>query len=161
MLLKVHVLSKSETALLINTIKNWPQNAIPKIKNLKSFELEKNKKFLIHDTFSAIQIDKTILPFIGNTSLINYFPYIIVDMGAIKFICNGAKIMRPGIVYFGLFSKNDIVIVKDKEHLKPLAVGIALEDSENAKMLSRGYIINNLHYVGDKFWELYKGLKIQ
>jgi PUA domain protein len=159
--LKVNVLSKTETALLINEIKNWPQNVIPKIKNLKTFEVEKNKKFLIHDNFSAIQLDRTILPFVGNTSLINYFPYILVDMGAIKFICNGAKIMRPGIIYFEFFVKNDIVVVKDKEHLKPLAVGTALEDSEKSKLLSRGHIINNLHYVGDKFWELYKEIKMQ
>lgn len=159
--MKVHVLSKTETALLIDDLKRWPPNEIPRIKNLKSFEVEKNKKFLIHENFIAIQIDKIILPFVGNTALINSFPYVLVDMGAIKFICNGAKIMRPGIIYFSLFLKSDIVIVKDKEHLKPIAVGLALEDSEKAKTLSRGYIINNLHYVGDKFWELYKEIKLQ
>jgi PUA domain protein len=52
------------------------------------------------------------------------------------------------------------VIVKDKEHQKPIAVGTSLYDSEKAIELAKGHIINNMHYVGDKFWNLYKGLKI-
>jgi PUA domain protein len=35
-------------------------------------------------------------------------------MGAVKFVCNGAKIMRPGITKFDTFKKDDIVIVKDQ-----------------------------------------------
>ena len=39
-------------------------------------------------------------------------------------------------------------------------VGIAIEDSKTAISLSKGYIINNLHYVGDKFWDLYKEIRL-
>ena len=52
------------------------------------------------------------------------------------------------------------MIVKDKEYQKPLAVGMSLYDSENGMSLSKGHIINNMHYVGDKFWNLYKELQI-
>ena len=65
-----------------------------------------------------------------------------------------ARTMRPGIVHFESFNRNDIVVIKDEEHDKPLAIGIAIEDSKTAISLSKGYIINNLHYVGDKFWDL-------
>jgi PUA domain protein len=81
-------------------------------------------------------------------------------MGAVKYICNGANIARPGIVKFESFLKDKIVIVKDSKHLKPLAVGTSLYDSEKASELSKGHIINNMHYVGDKFWNLYKGLQL-
>lgn len=77
-------------------------------------------------------------------------------MGAVKFVCNGAKIMRPGITKFDSFKKDDIVIVKDHTYGKSLAVGIALDDSEIATSKSKGYVIDNLHYISDKFWEVHK-----
>jgi PUA domain protein len=77
-------------------------------------------------------------------------------MGAVKFVCNGAKVMRPGITKFDHFTKGDIVIVKDQIHAKPLSVGIAMEDSDAAITKTKGYVIDNLHYVSDKFWEAYK-----
>ena len=77
-------------------------------------------------------------------------------MGAVKFVGNGAKIMRPGITKFDSFKKDDIVIVKDQTYGKSLAVGIALDDSEIATSKSKGYVIDNLHYISDKFWEVHK-----
>lgn len=156
------MLSKKETSVIVDKlIENWPENIIPKIKNIKSYEIEKNKKLLIHeDNFTAVQINEIILPYLGNNNLVELFPYVLIDMGAVKYICNGANIARPGIVKFESFSKDKIVIVKDKEHQKPLAVGTSLYDSEKASELSKGHIINNMHYVGDKFWNLYKVLQI-
>jgi malignant T-cell-amplified sequence len=155
------MLSKKETSFIVDKlILNWPEKTIPKIKNIKSYEIEKNRKLLIHeDNFAAVLIDESILPFLGN-ELVELFPYILVDMGAVKYVCNGANIARPGIVKFETFLKDRIVIVKDKDHQKPLAVGISLYDSENGMALSKGHIINNMHYVGDKFWNLYKELNI-
>jgi malignant T-cell-amplified sequence len=155
------MLSKKETSFIVDKlILNWPEKSIPKIKNIKSYEIEKNRKLLIHeDNFAAVLIDESILPFLGN-ELVELFPYILVDMGAVKYVCNGANIARPGIVKFETFLKDRIVIVKDKDHQKPLAVGISLYDSENGMALSKGHIINNMHYVGDKFWNLYKELNI-
>jgi malignant T-cell-amplified sequence len=155
------MLSKKESSFIVDKlILNWPEKSIPKIKNIKSYEIEKNRKLLIHeDNFAAVLIDESILPFLGN-ELVELFPYILVDMGAVKYVCNGANIARPGIVKFETFLKDRIVIVKDKDHQKPLAVGISLYDSENGMALSKGHIINNMHYVGDKFWNLYKELNI-
>jgi PUA domain protein len=80
-------------------------------------------------------------------------------MGAVKFVCNGAKIMRPGITKFDTFKKDDIVIVKDQKYEKTLAVGLALENSEISASKSKGYVIDNLHYISDKFWEVYKEIE--
>jgi PUA domain protein len=156
------MLSKKETSLILDKLSlNWPENTIPKIKNIKAYETEKNRKLLIYeDNFAAVLIDEAILPFLGNNNLVESFPYVLVDMGAVKYICNGANIARPGIVKFESFLKDKIVIVKDKDHQKPLAVGMSLCDSEKGMSMSKGHIINNMHYVGDKFWNLYKELKI-
>jgi PUA domain protein len=77
-------------------------------------------------------------------------------MGAVKFVCNGAKVLRPGIVEFGNFKRGDIVTVQDQTHGKVLAVGIALEDAEVAKAMQKGYVVDNLHYISDKIWEAAK-----
>jgi PUA domain protein len=98
---------------------------------------------------------------LGRTEVLEKFPSVIVDSGSIKFICNGAKILRPGIVECGQFKKNDIVVVKEEKYGKYLSVGIALEDSINAKELQKGQIINNLHYVGDKFWNAFKEISFR
>ena len=156
------MLSKKETSLTLEKLHtNWPEKIIPKIKNIKAYEIEKDRKLLIYeDNFTAVQIHETILPYLGNNNLVELFPYVLIDMGAVKYICNGANIARPGIVKFESFLKDKIVIVKDKEHQKPLAVGTSLYDSEKANELSKVHIINNMHYVGDKFWNLYKGLQL-
>src|SRR6187200_2285508 len=114
------MLSKKETSMILEKLhSNWPDKTIPKIKNIKAYEIEKDKKLLVYeDNFTAVQIDETILPYLGNDNLVELFPYVLIDMGAVKYICNGANIARPGIVKFESFLKNKIVIVKDKDHQK-------------------------------------------
>lgn len=83
----------------------------------------------------------------------NFLKIITVDMGAVKFVANGADIMRPGITTADpTIAKNDIVVVVDEHHGRPLAVGKALYSSQEFQHLKEGKIIQNLHYVGDKHW---------
>ncbi|MGE0243058.1 MAG: PUA domain-containing protein [Nitrososphaeraceae archaeon] len=160
--MKINMLSKKETSFILDKLEiNWPESIIPKIKNIKSYEIEKNRRLLIHESnFAAVLIDDYILPFLGNIKLVESFPSVLIDMGAVKYVCNGANIARPGIVKFESFLKDKIVVVKDKDHQKPLSVGIALYNSEIGISLSKGHIINNMHYVGDKFWNLFKEIQI-
>jgi len=130
---------------------------LPKIKSFTAYEVEADKYILKSQNFTAVQINQNIiLPFLGNSDFIKQFPCVYVDMGAVKFVCNGARIMRPGITKFDTFKKDDIVIVKDQNYEKSLAAGIALDDSEIAASKSKGYVIDNLHYISDKFWEVHK-----
>jgi len=132
-------------------------DTLPKIKSFTAYEVEADKYILKSQNFTAVQINQNIiLPFLGNSDFIKQFPCVYVDMGAVKFVCNGARIMRPGITKFDTFKKDDIVIVKDQNYEKSLAAGIALEDSEIAASKSKGYVIDNLHYISDKFWEVHK-----
>ena len=79
---------------------------------------------------------------------------VVIDMGAVKFIVNGADIMRPGIVEIELgIEKEEFIVIVDVNHKKPLAVGIALVGSDEMQKLAFGKVIKNIHYVGDEIWK--------
>lgn len=134
----------------------WPAGAVPRVKTFKVYEVDEERKILVSDKFTAVQVKDAIVPFLGKPEVLAQFPSVTVDMGAVKFVCNGAKVLRPGIVEFGQFKKGDIVVVKEQSRGKMLAVGVALEDSEAAKAMPKGYVVDNLHYISDKIWEAHK-----
>lgn len=153
------MLSKRETGDLLDKMGSvWPEGAVPKVKSIKVYEVEEGRRLLVADETVAVQVQNNIVPFLGGNKpeLLQRFPSITVDMGAVKFVCNGAKVMRPGITGFDSFKKGDVVVVKDQAHGKALATGVALEDSEAAKAMTKGYVVDNLHYISDKMWEAYK-----
>jgi PUA domain protein len=155
--LKVFVLSKTETAKLFNSIASaWPQDILPKVKNIKVYEIEPDKCLLRADKMVAAQVRGLIVPFLGKQEDLQRFPSVTIDRGAVKFVCNGAKVMRPGITNFDTFKKGEIVAVKDQTHGRVIAVGLALEDSEVAKDMTKGYVVETIHYISDKIWEAYK-----
>ena len=157
--LKTFVLSKRETSELTKRLGSiWPSGSIPNVKSIKAYVADEDKRLLVaNEEVIAVQIDDKILPFVGaSAETLSRFPSVTVDMGAVKFVCNGAKVMRPGITQFDSFKKGDIVLVKDQVHGKTLAAGIALEDSEAARALQKGYVVENFHYISDELWEEFK-----
>jgi len=85
-------------------------------------------------------------------------PKVVVDVGAVKHIVNGADVMAPGIVRAeGDFARGDLVVVVDERRERPLCVGVALVDKSELASMSRGKVIENLHYVGDKIWNKLRG----
>jgi predicted RNA-binding protein (TIGR00451 family) len=70
----------------------------------------------------------------------------------VKFVSNGADIMRPGIVDIGEFKLGDFVSIVDENNKKPIAVGEALFDSVSMKGMDSGKVVKMVHYVGDKIW---------
>lgn len=103
--------------------------------------------------------EAAVYPTLVSKELFEVLPRIVVDMGAVPFVCKGANIMAPGIKRFeGSFAKGDIVFVVDEKHGKPLALGEAAYDVEEAKNVKQGRVIENIHYVGDSVWELIKDL---
>lgn len=95
-----------------------------------------------------------LLPSLKFDELINGLPKIVVDMGAVAHVANGAQIMRPGVKHFGDdFPKGDLVVIVDEKFNKAIALGFAEVDSETMKSLSKGRVITNLHYVGDELWK--------
>jgi PUA domain protein len=161
--MKSAFLSKRDTALLVKRIEaSWPMNVVPKMKTIKEYHVDGDESLFKSDEFTAVQVGKEryIVPFLGDASLLARFPSITVDMGAVRFVCNGAKVARPGITAFDNFKEGNIVVIKDEVHNKPLAVGIALIDSDKAVEERKGHVIRTLHYISDKIWEAHKMISV-
>ena len=80
--------------------------------------------------------------------------FVTVDMGAIKFVINGADVMGPGIVDAdGDIQIGDFVWVRDEKNKKPLAVGRALTSGTEMKGKKPGKAIKSILFVGDKLWK--------
>jgi len=83
---------------------------------------------------------------------------IIVDMGAIRYVANGADVMRPGITQIDpLIKKNDIIVIVDETHDRALAIGKAMFDADEMEKIKSGKVVLNLHTIQDSVWEFEKG----
>lgn len=79
--------------------------------------------------------------------------YVTVDMGAVKFVSNGADIMGPGIVDADPgIRAGQLVWVREERHGKPLAVGVAQADGDVLKTKPKGKQVKSLQFVGDRLW---------
>lgn len=104
-----------------------------------------------------VRIEEKILPTLLFNDIFALMARVVVDMGAVPHICNGADVMAPGIVRLeGEFKKGDFVFVADEKHGKTIAIGEAACDEECAKKATQGVVVKNLHFVGDKIWNFIK-----
>ena len=79
---------------------------------------------------------------------------IVVDMGAVPYVVNGADVMGPGVVSADPeVEGGEVVVVVDERHGKSLAIGLALL-AGNGMKVPKGKVVKNLHHVGDKIWHL-------
>lgn len=80
-------------------------------------------------------------------------PRVTVDMGAVRFVVNGADIMRPGITEIDdRVKENGIVVIVDETHGKPLAVGVSMMSAEPLRAASGGKVIKSIHHINDNLW---------
>ena len=154
--MKTNLISKSETSDILKLISKKWKHDIPKVKNLKSHYVDNDSQILVGNNFKILKIGEEFIPFLTDEVLLESFPNVIVDMGAVKFMCNGANVMRPGIKTYSEFLKDDIVCVIEESQHKYLAVGKSLVDSSEMKEMSKGEVIKNMHYISDKYWEISK-----
>jgi PUA-domain protein len=109
--------------------------------------------FIIDGDIKLARRDDTLFPTLLNES-VDELPSVLVDMGAIPYVCNGADVMSPGITDIdGEFNEGDLVIVRDERHRKALAVGLALVKSGDMREMPKGKAVKSIHYVGDKLWK--------
>ncbi len=132
---------------------------LPKIKNLRFHHLSDNEIIITGNGITAIKIDDKILPHLSETELLKKFPFVVVDVGAIKFVCKGANVMRPGITKLSNFENDEIVCVIEESNNKFLSIGITKMSSDEANSTKTGIVIENLHYISDKYWETKKEIK--
>lgn len=82
---------------------------------------------------------------------------VVVDMGAVQYVTNGADVMTPGIVDVDVdIQKNDQVWICDEHHHKPLAVGVALMSGEQMITEKKGKAVKTIHHIGDHLWKQLK-----
>ena len=125
--------------------------------NVEVVESDVGEIYLIEGKPILFKSGDRILPTLLFSEFIAKAPKIVVDMGAIPYVCKGATVMAPGIVRVeGEFTKGDLVLVVDMKHGKALALGESLLDSETAKQTKKGPVAKTLHYVSDKIWDYIK-----
>ena len=130
----------------------------PKV-NVEIAESAVGNIYLVNDKPLFFTVEKRVMPTLLFQDFVSRAPKIVVDMGAIPYVCNGADVMAPGIVRVeGEFGKGDLVLVVDEKHGKPLAVGESLHDSASVRNAKQGAVVKNVHFVSDKIWNFAKTL---
>ena len=123
------------------------------MKNLKVHQISNEAQIITGKGIKILKINDDYLPFLSETETLEKFPNVTVDMGAVKFMCKGANLMRPGIKKFTEFEKDNLVCIIDESQHKFLAVGKAMVSSSELEDMEKGEVIKNMHYISDKFWE--------
>ncbi|MBS3923204.1 MAG: RNA-binding protein [Nitrosarchaeum sp.] len=154
--MKSNLISKSETTTLLKTVTEKWGIEFPKIKNLKVHEIADDAQIIMGQGIKILKINDEYLPFLSETQMLEKFPHVTVDMGAVKFMCKGANVMRPGIKTHDEFEKEKIVCIVEESQHKFLAVGKSLVSSAELEKMEKGEVIKNMHYISDKFWEIGK-----
>jgi len=156
--LKTNLISKSETAQVLKIVSEKWKIDVPKVKNLKVYEIDNETQLITGNEIKILKIKDEYLPFLSEISTLQKFPYVQVDMGAVRFMCKGANLMRPGIKKFSEFAKDDIVCIVEESQNKFLAVGKSEIGSSELENMEKGEVLKNLHYISDKAWEISKTL---
>lgn len=156
-----HFLKEKEATQLLTKLsqqlKTTPKQLFGTKTHVESTETHVGKIFLINGKPLIALHRDILLPTLRFEDALNRLPKMVVNMGAVAHICNGADVMAPGVVKLeGKFEADEFLLIIDERHRKPLAIGKVLFDSEHVKTLKRGKIVKNLHYVGDTLWKLLK-----
>ncbi|MHA2029193.1 MAG: PUA domain-containing protein [Candidatus Kariarchaeaceae archaeon] len=145
-------LIKDASSLLEN-----PADFLPRKTPLMRYTFTKTESLITTNIGEVLflEIGNNLIPSIKLARKMNLIlPKIVVDLGAIKFVTNGADIMRPGITEISddVLEGNLVVIVEERKHT-PLAFGNALYDAVDMRDMKGGKCIKNLHWLKDKWFE--------
>ncbi|MCY3853761.1 MAG: RNA-binding protein [Thaumarchaeota archaeon] len=153
--MKSNFISKSETSKISRKVCEQWKISFPKCKNLKLFQID-NHTIFTNGNLHIIKINDLFIPSLLSITILEQLPSVFVDINAVKFICNGANVMKPGITNHTRFMENEIVCVKEESYNKFVAIGISVVSSDIMQTKSKGIIIKNLHYIGDCVWNFLK-----
>ena len=153
---RLHLKDKEVRQLLKEFVEKYPsvERSLRSAENFEELSVDKSSVLFVEGEPLILRTEGGLLPSLKFDELINDLPKIVVDMGAVAHVVNGAQIMRPGIKQFDNdFAKGDLVVIVDEKFGKKIALGLAEMDSQAMKSLSKGRVITNLHYVGDELWK--------
>ena len=154
-----HPIRKSQVADIIGSLREeiGPSAELYNAKTIEILETGTQLHiYLVDKEPFLLEKDGILFPSLRG-ALARPFPErrIVVDMGAISFVVNGADIMRPGVKSISPDVKaGRPVQIVDERHGKPLALGIALFDAEELLAQEKGKVIRTFHHVGDEIWNI-------
>jgi PUA domain protein len=158
---KRHFLREREATQLLNQFSQklnfGMQQLFGNKTQIEAAETPTAKIFFINNRPVLAVLNDILLPTLLFEEALRLLPKIVVNMGAVPHICNGADVMAPGVVRIEKeYKTNDYVIIADERYNKPVAIAITLIDSQSARNMQHGKIAKNIHYVGDNLWNQLK-----
>lgn len=151
-----HFISNSELRDLIANLKHKFGKEVEALldEDVETAHLDSGEQVILVDGGPMFIVeDNEIIPLIQAAERLS-LKQVVVDMGAVKPIADGADVMAPGIVEADEdIELGDIVCVKDEENRKTIAIGKTLR--RRASLFGEeGRVIENIHHVGDDYWTL-------
>ena len=150
-----HRLKEKDIKKIIRELKNeFEDDFFDEKATVETGDFEDKKILIVNGEASFLYYqDKIILTLLGLNKFHPKKKYVVVDMGAVRFVTNGADVMAPGVINSDKnINKGDQVWICDERNHKPIAVGIAQMSGEEMVREKKGKAIEIFHYVGDKLW---------
>ena len=157
--MKKWVLSRHDSVESIASIESTlgVRLGLPRSAQAKCEEPEDGVVFVHFDDMVFVRTADSTFPFLGSPEALGLFPSATVDEGAIKFMLNGADVMRPGVKSLDQWGgAGRTVVIKEEKRGRAIAVGASTVGSAEAQSMTKGVCVKNLHHVGDRYWNLYK-----
>ncbi|MEK6887298.1 MAG: DUF1947 domain-containing protein [Nanoarchaeota archaeon] len=149
----IKTLSKSETKIMRDNL--FSIYDVDLFKKGDIVQLNTDNKFVfVNKELYFFSYEDRYVPTLKLLQKLNFLKKVVVDMGAVKFVIDGADIMRPGVVDVEEFNADEFVSVVDVNNKKPLAIGLALFSSKEIEAYKTGRVVKNIHYVGDEIWSI-------
>lgn len=151
-----HLKDRESKQVIREFMNQFPSSTktLDSVKHLEEEMVEDSVVFFADGKPWIVRVQGRLLPSLKYDVVLGTLPKIVVDMGAVPHVANGAHIMRPGIRQIeGQFDKDDLVAICDEKYRKIIALGIAEEDAESMRSMTKGRVIANIHYVGDPLWK--------
>jgi PUA domain protein len=150
-----HLKDREAKQLLKDFTQQYPsaEKYLAHAKEVEEEAVDEDHVFFIGGRPLILRTKVGFLPTLRFDEIVNSLPRVVVDMGAVAHLANGAHVMRPGIKEVkGEFTKGDLLLIVDEKFGKGIALGQAEVDSSAMRSASKGKVIANLHYVGDELW---------
>lgn len=157
--MKKWVLSRRDSAEMIGKIEESVGRSLgmPKSAQVECAEPETGVVFARLDSLEFVRAGERFVPFLGSKEAMALLPEAVVDEGAIRFLLNGADVMRPGVRRMDSWGgAGRLVAVREEKKGRAIVVGLSTVSGEEAQAMAKGSCLKNLHYVGDRYWELHK-----
>ena len=151
-----HLKDRESKQIIKEFVNQFPSSreSLNAVEHLEEQKVEDNTVFFADNKPWILRVHGRLFPTLRYDSLVATLPKVVIDMGAVAHVANGAHVMRPGIRKIeGQFAKDDLVAIKDERYEKTIALGIAEQDAESMRTVTKGRVIANIHYVGDEAWK--------